>query len=95
MASKKAPRKKKSKRTNDSYLSSAGNLAQFVPKLRKYKRRKTLKAGDKSRIRYYEKKLAGVDYLHPVTKKQAKYLHKDKLFGPSIRAIRLDRKSVV
>lgn len=88
MASKKAPRKKKIKRPDEQYLASANRLAEFVPKLKKYKRRKTLKPGDKSRIRYFEKKLAGVDYLHSLTKRQAKYAKKN-LFGKSIRAIRL------
>lgn len=87
MASKKS-RKKKSVRSIESYLSSAKELSNLVPRLKKYRRRKTLSKYEKYSISKAERTLHGVTYLHPVTKQQAKRLKK-KLFAPGIRAIRL------
>lgn len=87
MASKK-PRKKKSNRTIESYLNAARDLSKIVPKLAKYRKRKTLKPAEKAAISRREKQLKGVTHLHPVTKQQARKLKK-KLFLPGVRAIRL------
>lgn len=87
MASKKKS-KKKIKRPDDSYLRSAKNLSRLVPKLRKYRKRKTLTRYEKSAITRREKQLKNIPFLVPVTKSQAKKL-KGKLFLPGIQAIQL------
>jgi len=79
---------KKSQRPVKSYVDSARELAQFVPSLRKYRNRKTLKPSEKSAITRKEKLLKGVTNLFPLTKKQSRKF-KGKTFAPGIRAIRL------
>ncbi len=81
-------KRKRIKRPDESYLQAAKQLANLVPKLKKYRKRKTLKPSEKSAIARREKQLRGVTDLHPVTKKQARKLKK-KLFLPGIQAIRL------
>lgn len=88
MASTKKRKKKKEKRTDLSYLQSAKNLSGLVPKLRKYRKRKTLTRYEKSAITRREKQLKNIPFLVPVTKKQARKL-KGKLFLPGIQAIQL------
>ena len=82
--------RKKVKRPVESYLTTARALAKYVPSLRKYKKRKTLKLGQKSAIARRENQLKGIPLgsLYPVTKKQARKL-KGKLFLPGIRAVQL------
>lgn len=87
MASRKK-KKGKQKRPTESYLASAKNLSNIVPRLRKYRKRKTLTRYEKSAITRREKQLKGVTHLFPVSKKQAKRLKK-KLFAHGIQAIRL------
>ncbi|MDE2021213.1 MAG: hypothetical protein KGJ13_12830, partial [Patescibacteria group bacterium] len=72
----------KPKRDTISYLQGAQNLAAFVPSLKKYKRRKTLKPWEKSHIARYENWLRyTLTELKPVTKKQAKEF-KNELYKP-------------
>lgn len=86
MATRK--KKKKQKRSEESYISSAKNLSKIVPNLKKYRKRKHLTRYEKSAITRREKQLRGVEDLIPLTKQQAKRLRK-KTFAPGIRAIRL------
>lgn len=72
----------KAKRATESYLESAKLLAPFVPSLRRYKRRKTLKPWQKAHIARYENWLRfQLGELKPVTKKQAKEF-KNELYKP-------------
>lgn len=87
-STKKSRKKKKEKRTDASYLTSAKNLSAIVPRLRKYRRRKSLTRYEKSAITRREKQLKNIPFLVPVTKAQAKRL-KGKLFFPGIQAIQL------
>lgn len=87
MASKKKT-KRKLKRSDSSYLEAAKNLSPLVPRLRKYRKRKTLTRYEKSAITRREKQLKNIPFLVPVTKKQARKL-KGKLFLPGIQAIQL------
>lgn len=88
MASGKKKKPRKEKRSIESYLAAARSLSPIVPKLRKYRHRKTLKPSEKGAITRREKQLKGVTNLFPVTKKQARKL-RSKLFLPGIQAIRL------
>lgn len=88
MARGKKP-KKKIARTTQSLLDSAKELSKYVPRLKKYKRRKTLTRGEARGIVRKEKLLAGVEDLFPVTKKQARRLKRQKMFGPGVQAVRL------
>jgi hypothetical protein len=81
-------KKRRPTRTTESYLQSAKQLSKYVPRFKKYKARKTLTKGEKRGIRRKEKLLAGVTDLFPVTKKQARRLKRQKLFGPGVQAIR-------
>lgn len=81
-------RKKKAARSTAQYLESAKALSALVPKLRKYRKRKTLKPSEKGAITRREKQLKGVTHLFPVTKKQARRL-KGKTFLPGVQAVRL------
>lgn len=74
-------RKKLPKRTIPEYLNFAKELAKFVPGLKKYKRRKTLKPSEKSYISKMANALRFTDNLIPVTDKQYKHL-KDELYVP-------------
>lgn len=74
-------KKKRQRRPIQSYLESVRELSKFVPALKKYKRRKTLKPQEKSAITRKEHIIRYTDYLIPVTKKQARKL-KDHLFQP-------------
>jgi hypothetical protein len=74
-------KKKRQGRPIQSYLESARELSKFIPALKKYKRRKTLKPQEKAAITRKEKIVRYTDYLIPVTKKQAREL-KDHLFQP-------------
>jgi len=85
---KKRAKKKKIKRPDTSYIEAAKNLSNLVPKLRKYKKRKTLTRYEKSAIARRERQLKNIPFLVPVTKDQAKKL-KGKLFLPGIQAIQL------
>lgn len=85
---KKKRKKKKVKRPDASYIEAAKNLSHLVPKLRKYRKRKTLTRYEKSAITRREKQLKNIPFLKPVTKKQARKL-KGKLFLPGIQAIQL------
>lgn len=87
MASRK--RRKREKRSDDSYLNSARNLSKLVPALSKYRRRKSLTRYEKAAIARREKQLKNIPFLVPVTKKQARKLGRKKLFLPGIRAIQL------
>ena len=63
-----------------------------MPDLKRFKNRVTLKSSEKALITRRAKALAGVDYLHPVSKKETKLLGKRKLFldgHKGIRAIRI------
>jgi hypothetical protein len=71
----------KQKRSLESYLDSARELAAFVPALKKYKRRRTLTRWEKGAITRKENIVRYTDHLIPVTKKQAREL-KDLLFQP-------------
>lgn len=85
---KKKRKKKKVKRPDASYIEAARNLSPLVPKLRKYRKRKTLTRYEKSAITRREKQLKNIPFLVPVSKKQARKL-KGKLFLPGIQAIQL------
>ena len=82
-------RKRREKRSDDSYLKSARELSKYVPKLTKYKRRKTLTRYEKSAIARRERQLKNIPFLVPLTKKQARKVGRKKLFLPGIRAIQL------
>jgi hypothetical protein len=71
----------KQKRSTESYLTSARELAAFVPTLKKYKRRRTLTRWEKGAITRKENVIRYTDHLIPVTKKQAREL-KEHLFQP-------------
>jgi len=88
VATKKRSKKKKVQRSDASYLASAKSLSPIVPKLRKYRKRKTLTRYEKSAIARREKQLKNIPFLVPVTKQQARRLKK-KLFLPGIQAIQL------
>ena len=83
-------RKKKGKRPTESYLTSARIYSRYIPAMKKYKNRKSLKPHEKAAIARREKQLKGIPLgtLYPVTKKQARKF-KGKLFLPGIRAIQL------
>jgi len=85
---KKRRSKKKEKRSDASYLASAKNLSKLVPRLRKYRKRKTITRYEKSAIARRERQLKNIPFLVPVTKQQARRLKK-KLFLPGIQAIQL------
>jgi hypothetical protein len=85
----KKRRKKGPKRSTEDYLASAKKLAPLVPGLKKYRRRKTLKPGQKAAIARRERQLKNIPYLFPVTKKQKRQLGKGKMFLPGVRAIQL------
>lgn len=87
-SSKKRKKKKKQPRSDASYLQAAKQLSPIVPKLRKYRKRKTLTRYEKSAITRREKQLKNIPFLVPVTKQQARRLKK-KLFLPGIQAIQL------
>lgn len=74
-----------------SYLESVKRLAPYIPNIRKYKRRKTLKPQEKSAIARYEKLLHYTDRLIPLTKQQAKDL-KDMLYKPVVVKEHKDRE---
>ncbi len=86
---KVAKANKRNARQTDDYLSSARNLFNIIPSLKKYRKRKTLKGAEKSAITRAEKKIKNVPDLIPVTKKQARRLGRKKLFAPGVRAIQL------
>ena len=69
------------KRPTSEYLEAAKRLMMFVPGLKKYKRRKTLRPQEKSVIKKYENALRYTDHLIPVTEKQYKHL-RDELYIP-------------
>lgn len=75
----------RNKRETGSYLESAKELSRFIPSLKKYKKRKTLKPSEKSAIARKENILRDsytqLEDLIPVTKKQAREL-KDLLWQP-------------
>lgn len=84
-----ASKKRRRQRSTDDYLASARNLSRLVPKLKKFKSRKTLTRWEKGAIARREKQLRNIPFLKPVTKKQAKGLGKRKLFKPGVQAIQL------
>jgi hypothetical protein len=86
---KKRSRKKKQIRSDESYLVSARALSDLVPKLKKYKRRKTITRYEKSAITRREKQLKNIPFLVPLSKDQAKKLGRKKLFAPGVRAVQL------
>lgn len=79
---------RRQKRPTNEYLAAAKRLAKFVPALRKYKRRKTLKPSEKAAIARREKQLRYTDHLIPVNKKLAKKLKK-QLVAPGVSAVQL------
>lgn len=82
-------RRKKSVRTDADYIASAKKLSKFVPKLKKYHKRKKLNRYERSAITRREKQLRFVaDKLFVLTKKQAKQL-KGKLYAPGVQAVEL------
>ncbi|MDE2019913.1 MAG: hypothetical protein KGJ13_06245 [Patescibacteria group bacterium] len=87
MASKK--RKRREKRSDESYLISARKLSPLVPGLKKYKRRKRITRYEKSAIARREKQLKNIPFLVPLTKKQARKVGRKKLFLPGVQAIQL------
>lgn len=89
MATAKKRRKKKPQRPVEQYIAAARELSPLVPKLKKYRKRKTLKPHEKGAITRKEKQLKGVTNLFPVTKKQARKIGKSKMFAPGVQAIRL------
>lgn len=89
MASKKSRRKKKVKRSDESYLESAKSLSTLVPKLKKYRHRKRLTRYEKTAIAKRERQLKNIPFLVPLTQPQVKKLGKRKLFLPWVRAIQL------
>lgn len=82
-------RRKKQKRSDAEYVSSAKNLSSLVPSLRKLSRRKKLRPSEKAAITRKEKALKGVPNIFPVTAQEAKRIGKQKLFAPGIRGIQL------
>lgn len=75
---------KKNKRDNASYIQSAIKLSDYVPALKKYKRRKRLKPSEKGVVARWERRLKYVlPKLRPLTATQAKQL-KDELFRPRL-----------
>jgi len=82
-------KKKRRTRTTDDYLASAKQLSEYVPSLKKFKKRKTLRKSEKATIRRRERQLKSIPFLIPVTDKQAKRLGRRKLFKPGVQAIQL------
>jgi hypothetical protein len=82
-------KRKRSTRTSADYLASAKNLSTYVPSLKKFKHRKTLKKSEKATIRRRERQLKNIPFIIPVTKVQAKRLGRRKLFKPGVQAIQL------
>ena len=82
-------RRRYAKSSDDEYLAKAKELSGLVPSLKKFKKRKTLKASEKRAIRRRETQLKNIPYLFPVTKKQAKRLKRGKMFLPGVQAIQL------
>ena len=75
----------KPKRSVASYLESARELAQFVPSLKKYKRRKTLTPWEKSYIARWENIIRFTDHLIKLTEKQYQELKETcALFEPTV-----------
>lgn len=85
---KASGKRRRVKRSTREYLDSAADLARFVPHLKKLKRRKTLKRGEKVSVTYWSKKLRYLPNLIPLTKKQAKEL-RNQLISPKLQAIQL------
>jgi hypothetical protein len=86
----KLKKKRKPQRSTEEYLASAKRLSGLVPKLKKYKRRKTLTRYEKSAIGRRERQLKNIPWLFPVTNKQAKKKNiRRKFFLPGIQAIQL------
>lgn len=81
-------RPKRSRRSTSDYLASAKKNAALIPKLKKYRKRKTLKPSEKGAITRAEKKLRGLYNLKLLTKKQAKLL-KEVLPAPGVHALML------
>lgn len=82
-------RKRKQKRSDADYISSANKLASLVPEFKKLSRRKKLSAAEKSVITRREKQLKGIPNIFPVDARTAKKLTKDQLFAPGIRGVQL------
>jgi hypothetical protein len=75
------------KRDPQTYIDSAAELSPYVPKLKRFSRRKKLKPWEKSYIARIEniirRSYTNIDDLHPVSKSQAKKL-KGYLYEPEI-----------
>lgn len=80
------------KRPTDEYLQAAKRLAQIIPSLKKYKKRKTLKPAEKSAIARREKQLRYADHLIPLSPKQYESL-KHQAIAPGIHALQLRNTS--
>lgn len=89
MSGPKKRRKRRAVRSDAEYLSSAKRLAELVPALKKYRRRKKLKRSEKSAITRRENQLRNIPSLFPVSKEGARRLGKNKMFLPGVRAIQL------
>jgi hypothetical protein len=108
LARRKRPSSRR-KRNTESYLAAAILRAHYVPKLKKYRKRKTLKPWEKSYIKRWENLVPIVIDLIPVKKPQAKKLKKNlyrpesiikkgpkigqKRYHPPINAIKLRNTS--
>jgi hypothetical protein len=86
---RKRRRKKKAKRPDESYLTAAHSMAPLVPRMRKYRRRKTLTRSEKSAIAKRERQLKNIPFLVPLTKAQARRVGRKKLFMGGVQAIQL------
>ncbi len=86
-------RKRKPKRATESYLTAAKSLAPIVPKMRKYRKRKTLTRSEKSAIAKRERQLKNIPFLVPVTPAQIKKIGRKKLFMGGVHAIQIRNTS--
>lgn len=76
----------------ETYLSAARELSAYAPKLKKYRKRKTLKGYEKSQIARYISKIGRTTgNLYPLTKKQQKNIPKSEWVSPSIPAIKINQ----
>lgn len=79
------------KRETASYLSAARRLAPYVPRLAKYKRRKTLKPSEKAAISRYENLIPFTTDLKPVSKRRESEL-KEFFYRPITTVLTGKRK---
>jgi hypothetical protein len=74
------------------YLNAAKDLGHYVPKLKKFARRKTLRPYEKSQISHYISKIGRTSHnLKPLSKAERKLIPKRDWVSPSIPAIKINQ----